>query len=57
LAAAFFSARFSFNVLLDFLLLDWRGDLSAMADSSGVRNGVPRPVAHLLVRAGPARMG
>ena len=42
-AAAFFSARFSLRVLPDFLLLDWRGDLSATSGSSGSHSGVPRP--------------
>jgi hypothetical protein len=37
LARAFFSDRFSFRLLLDFLLLDWRGDLSDTAGSSGLR--------------------
>jgi hypothetical protein len=53
-ATAFLSARFSFNVLLDFLLLDWRGDLSVTAGSSGVRDSAQRPVAHLQVCAEPA---
>jgi hypothetical protein len=53
-AAAFFSARFSLSVLPDFLLLDWRGDLSATSGSSDSRGGLPRPVTHLLARTGPA---
>jgi hypothetical protein len=56
-ATAFFSARFCFKVLPDFLLLDWRGDLSTTAGSSGSRDGAPRPVAHLQVRTEPALIG
>jgi hypothetical protein len=54
LAAAFFlSARFSFSDLPDFLLLDWRGDLSATAGSSGSRGGAPRSVSACWSRAEP----
>src|SRR4051794_9730472 len=50
LASAFFSERFSFRLLLDFLLLDWRGDLSATAGSSGLRDD-----AHARSRTMPVR--
>src|SRR3954454_245399 len=50
LARAFFSERFSFRLLLDFLLLDWRGDLSATAGSSDLRDD-----AHARSRTMPVR--
>src|SRR6185312_4554397 len=52
-AAAFLSARFCLSVLPAFLLLDWRGDLSATAGSSGSGGNAPRPVARLLAGAEP----
>jgi hypothetical protein len=56
-AAAFLSARFCLSVLPDFLLLDWRGDLSATAGSSGSRGGAPRSVPRLPASAEPALTG
>ena len=55
-AAAFFSARFCFSDLPDFLLLDWRGDLSATASSSGFgwRSATPGAAPADGCRAGPS---
>ena len=55
-AAAFFSARFCFSDLPDFLLLDWRADLSATASSSGFgwRSATPGAAPADGCRAGPS---